>query len=164
MPRQVDDAGSKTLVDKIEALGVQVHLGKSTREFLGNGKVEGMAFADGGAARRRHGRRLGRHPAARRAGPRLRPGGRPARRRRRRRRAAHVRPGHLRDRRGRLAPGHDLRPGRPRLRDGRGRRGEPHGRDADVRRRRHVDQAEADGRRRRQLRRPVRRGRAAPGR
>ena len=48
MPRQVDDAGSKTLLDKIERMNVRVHLGKSTREFLGNGKVEGLAFADGG--------------------------------------------------------------------------------------------------------------------
>src|SRR5206468_9080129 len=28
-------------------LGVQVHLNKNTKEVLGNGKVEGMAFADG---------------------------------------------------------------------------------------------------------------------
>jgi NAD(P)H-dependent nitrite reductase large subunit/NAD(P)H-dependent nitrite reductase small subunit len=48
MPRQVDDAGSKTLLAKIEAMSVRVHLGKSTKEFLGNGKVEGLAFADGG--------------------------------------------------------------------------------------------------------------------
>ncbi|MGZ5943816.1 MAG: nitrite reductase large subunit NirB [Isosphaeraceae bacterium] len=48
MPRQVDDTGSKTLLDKIEGMNVRVHLGKSTREFLGNGKVEGLAFADGG--------------------------------------------------------------------------------------------------------------------
>jgi nitrite reductase (NADH) large subunit len=47
MPRQIDDAGSKVLVRKINALGVQVHLSKNTKEFLGNGKVEGMAFADG---------------------------------------------------------------------------------------------------------------------
>jgi len=51
MPRQVDEAGSKTLLDKIEGLNVRVHLGKSTREFLGNGKVEGLAFADGGSLR-----------------------------------------------------------------------------------------------------------------
>ena len=38
-----------------------------------------------------------------------------------------LRPGHLRHRRGRRAPGHGLRPGRARLRDGRGRRGEPRG-------------------------------------
>ena len=48
MPRQVDDTGSKTLLDKIEGMNVRVHLGKSTREFLGNGKVEGLSFADGG--------------------------------------------------------------------------------------------------------------------
>src|SRR5579884_3802032 len=48
MPRQIDDAGSKVLVGKINALGVQVHLNKNTKEILGNGKVEGMAFADGG--------------------------------------------------------------------------------------------------------------------
>jgi nitrite reductase (NADH) large subunit len=48
MPRQIDAAGSKVLVGKIESLGVKVHLNKNTKEFLGNGKVEGMAFADGG--------------------------------------------------------------------------------------------------------------------
>ena len=48
MPRQIDDTGSKVLVRKINALGVQVHLNKNTREVLGNGRVEGMAFADGG--------------------------------------------------------------------------------------------------------------------
>jgi nitrite reductase (NADH) large subunit len=48
MPRQVDETGSKTLLAKIEAMNVRVHLGKSTKEFLGNGKVEGLAFSDGG--------------------------------------------------------------------------------------------------------------------
>lgn len=48
MPRQIDEAGSRVLVGKINALGVQVHLNKNTKEFLGNGKVEGMSFADGG--------------------------------------------------------------------------------------------------------------------
>jgi nitrite reductase (NADH) large subunit len=48
MPRQVDDAGSRVLVGKINALGVQVHLEKNTKEILGNGRVEGMAFTDGG--------------------------------------------------------------------------------------------------------------------
>jgi len=47
MPRQVDDAGSRVLVGKIEALGVRVHLNKNTKEIVGNGKVEGMAFVDG---------------------------------------------------------------------------------------------------------------------
>jgi nitrite reductase (NADH) large subunit len=48
MPRQIDDTGSRVLVGKINSLGVQVHLNKNTRAILGNGKVEGMAFVDGG--------------------------------------------------------------------------------------------------------------------
>ena len=47
MPRQIDDAGSKLLVGKMNALGVQVHLNKNTKEILGTDKVEGMSFADG---------------------------------------------------------------------------------------------------------------------
>ena len=47
MPRQIDEAGSKALVAKINALGVRVHLNKNTKEILGNGEVEGMSFADG---------------------------------------------------------------------------------------------------------------------
>ena len=47
MPRQVDDGGSKVLVNKISDLGVRVHLNKSTKEILGNGRVEGIVFADG---------------------------------------------------------------------------------------------------------------------
>ncbi|MBI3838571.1 MAG: nitrite reductase small subunit NirD [Planctomycetia bacterium] len=47
MPRQVDDAGSKLLVRKIEELGVRVHLNKTTKEVLGDGRVEGLAFVDG---------------------------------------------------------------------------------------------------------------------
>lgn len=47
MPRQVDDAGSKVLVEKIEQLGVQVHLNKGTKEILGDGIVRGMKFNDG---------------------------------------------------------------------------------------------------------------------
>jgi nitrite reductase (NADH) large subunit len=46
MPRQVDDAGSRILVQKIEELGVRVHLGKSTKEIHGNGRVERIAFND----------------------------------------------------------------------------------------------------------------------
>jgi nitrite reductase (NADH) large subunit len=49
MPRQVDDAGSRVLVRKIESLGVQVHLNKATKAFHGNGRVERLEFADGGA-------------------------------------------------------------------------------------------------------------------
>jgi nitrite reductase (NADH) large subunit len=49
MPRQVDDAGSRTLVRKIEALGVRVHLGKSTKEVHGEHGVERIEFVDGEA-------------------------------------------------------------------------------------------------------------------
>ncbi|MEO0795215.1 MAG: nitrite reductase large subunit NirB [Verrucomicrobiota bacterium] len=48
MPRQVDEAGSRILKDKIEELGVKVHLGTATDKVLGNGSVSGMTFKDGG--------------------------------------------------------------------------------------------------------------------
>ena len=48
MPRQIDDAGSSVLVRKIEELGVRVHLNRATQEVLGNGRVAGMRFQDGG--------------------------------------------------------------------------------------------------------------------
>lgn len=47
MPRQIDDAGSKILVQKIEELGVQVHLNKATQEVLGESSVKGILFQDG---------------------------------------------------------------------------------------------------------------------
>jgi len=47
MPRQIDDAGSRILVEKIESLGVRVHLNKSTKEVHGEGRVERMEFVDG---------------------------------------------------------------------------------------------------------------------
>jgi NAD(P)H-dependent nitrite reductase large subunit/NAD(P)H-dependent nitrite reductase small subunit len=47
MPRQIDEAGSRVLVRKIEQLGVQVHLGKSTKEVHGDGRVERIEFGDG---------------------------------------------------------------------------------------------------------------------
>jgi nitrite reductase (NADH) large subunit len=47
MPRQVDDAGSKVLVRKIESLGVTVHLNKGTKEVRGSGSVTGITFNDG---------------------------------------------------------------------------------------------------------------------
>lgn len=47
MPRQVDEPGARTLRGSIEGLGVRVHLARDTQRFLGNGKVEGLAFADG---------------------------------------------------------------------------------------------------------------------
>ena len=47
MPRQIDDAGSQILKQKIEQLGVQVHLNTSTRQVSGDGRVEEMEFTDG---------------------------------------------------------------------------------------------------------------------
>jgi nitrite reductase (NADH) large subunit len=47
MPRQIDDAGSRVLVRKIEELGVSVHLNTATEEVLGERHVEGMRFQDG---------------------------------------------------------------------------------------------------------------------
>ena len=47
MPRQVDDAGSRVLVRHIEALGVHVHLNKSTQTVRGKTHVERMEFTDG---------------------------------------------------------------------------------------------------------------------
>ena len=47
MPRQIDDAGSRMLVRKIEDLGVAVHLNKVTEEVLGDRAVDGMRFQDG---------------------------------------------------------------------------------------------------------------------
>ncbi len=48
MPRQVDEAGARTLLEKIEAMNVRVHLGKSTREILGEEEVRGLSFEGGG--------------------------------------------------------------------------------------------------------------------
>ena len=48
MPRQVDDAGSRMLVRRIEAMGIRVHLGKSSKEVHGNGRTERLEFTDGG--------------------------------------------------------------------------------------------------------------------
>ncbi|MCY2964455.1 MAG: nitrite reductase large subunit NirB, partial [Planctomycetota bacterium] len=47
MPRQIDDAGSRVLVSKIESLGVKVHLNTGTKEIRGNGRVESIVFNDG---------------------------------------------------------------------------------------------------------------------
>ena len=46
MPRQIDDAGSDVLVNKIEDLGVKVHLNTGTKKVLGDGAVEKMIFTD----------------------------------------------------------------------------------------------------------------------
>lgn len=47
MPRQIDEAGSRVLVRRIEAMGVRVHLGKSSKEIHGADAVEALEFADG---------------------------------------------------------------------------------------------------------------------
>ena len=47
MPRQVDDAGSKMLVQQIKGLGVHVHLNKSAKQILGDGRVEQIDFGEG---------------------------------------------------------------------------------------------------------------------
>src|SRR6185295_18524622 len=44
MPRQVDDCGSRMLVRQIEALGVRIHLGKSTKAIHGTRGVERIEF------------------------------------------------------------------------------------------------------------------------
>jgi nitrite reductase (NADH) large subunit len=47
MPRQIDDAGSEVLAGKLSQLGIRIHLGKNTKSIDGNGKLEGLSFADG---------------------------------------------------------------------------------------------------------------------
>ncbi len=47
MPRQIDEAGSRVLVQQIEDLGVHVHVNKVTQEVHGDGKVQAMHFTDG---------------------------------------------------------------------------------------------------------------------
>jgi nitrite reductase (NADH) large subunit len=46
MPRQIDDAGSDILAGKLSQLGITIHTGKSTKKIEGNGKLEGLLFAD----------------------------------------------------------------------------------------------------------------------
>lgn len=47
MPRQIDEAGSSVLAHKLSQLGITIHLNKSTKKIGGNGKMEGLEFADG---------------------------------------------------------------------------------------------------------------------
>ncbi|MEM6644357.1 MAG: nitrite reductase large subunit NirB [Bacteroidota bacterium] len=47
MPRQLDEAGSNMLQSKIESLGMEILLGKNTKEIIGNGKLDGLSFTDG---------------------------------------------------------------------------------------------------------------------
>ena len=47
MPRQIDDAASEVLVQKLSSLNISIHTGKNTKSIDGNGKIEGLSFADG---------------------------------------------------------------------------------------------------------------------
>jgi nitrite reductase (NADH) large subunit len=46
MPRQIDDAGSGILKDKLELLGLKIHTNKNTSEILGGERITGMQFTD----------------------------------------------------------------------------------------------------------------------
>ena len=158
---QVDEGGGEALRRLIEKLGVErAHLHRhregarrrrrhaSNRMDFADGShlpVDLVVFATGVRPR---------DELARDAGLR----GRRARRRRGRRGCCRDRPaaGRLRDRRGRLHRGPHLGPGRAGLHDGRGRRRPAARRGGHLPRRRHLHQAQAPRRRRRQLRRRVR--------
>lgn len=47
MPRQIDEAGSQILSQRLSQLGISIHTGKNTTKISGNGKLEGLCFADG---------------------------------------------------------------------------------------------------------------------
>lgn len=47
MPHQLDEAGSRTLLQKIRDTGVHVHPGKTTREIHGEGSIQRIEFTDG---------------------------------------------------------------------------------------------------------------------
>jgi nitrite reductase (NADH) large subunit len=47
MPRQIDEEGSRVLAHKLTQLGITIHTGKNTKKIDGNGKLEGLTFADG---------------------------------------------------------------------------------------------------------------------
>jgi nitrite reductase (NADH) large subunit len=47
MPRQIDEAGSKILVSKLESLGLTVHTSKNTTVITGEECIKGMEFSDG---------------------------------------------------------------------------------------------------------------------
>jgi nitrite reductase (NADH) large subunit len=46
MPRQIDDAGSKILRNKLESLGLKIHTNTNTREIVGDNSIRAMHFAD----------------------------------------------------------------------------------------------------------------------
>ena len=47
MPRQLDESGSRILLQKIRELGVQVHLSRATKEIHGEGSIQRLEFTDG---------------------------------------------------------------------------------------------------------------------
>lgn len=47
MPRQLDEAGSNMLKNKIESLGIEILLNKNTSHIIGKDRLEGLAFSDG---------------------------------------------------------------------------------------------------------------------
>ena len=49
MPRQIDDAGSKVLQNKLENLGLTIHTSKNTAAILGDDCITGMRFSDDSA-------------------------------------------------------------------------------------------------------------------
>ena len=46
MPRQLDDIGASILAHKLNQLDIRIHTNKSTSAIEGNGKIEGLRFAD----------------------------------------------------------------------------------------------------------------------
>ncbi|MDO8965198.1 nitrite reductase large subunit NirB [Algoriphagus sp.] len=47
MPRQLDQTASDLLQSKIESLGMKIHLGKNSKEIIGESEIEAIAFTDG---------------------------------------------------------------------------------------------------------------------
>jgi nitrite reductase (NADH) large subunit len=46
MPRQIDDAGSTVLKNKLQSLGLKIHTSKNTTSILGEDSINGMQFSD----------------------------------------------------------------------------------------------------------------------
>ena len=118
MNMQLDATGGQYLARKMEQMGVRVLTSRKTERLLGNGHVQGVAFAGGEEvpAEDRRGRR--RHPAQR--GTRAQ--GRAHRESRHRGQRSHgdQRPAHLRGGRMRRASRAGVRPGRAAVRTGQG--------------------------------------------
>lgn len=48
LPRQLDHQAAEILKNRIEEMGINVHLGLTTEEIFGNGEVKGLQFKGGG--------------------------------------------------------------------------------------------------------------------